>query len=197
MTYTPNTPQGNQTIASTTDPIRNNFQFIQTDMRVEHVFNGNVPGVAEGVHTKVTMPNMADPVPGSLPTGTDGMFYIRGGGPRYFNNVDNFTIQTTPLFQNVLFGTIALNNSGFSLISLLSAYSQGYYTITPTNGSGISAQNASAMGFFCTSASALQPGLVSDPGIDILPGGLNLFARTSSSSFNGNYNYVVVYWTVP
>lgn len=82
MTYTPSVPQGNQTIASSTDPIRNNFTFIQTDMRVEHSFNGNVGGLAEGVHLKASMPNAATP---AVPAGCNGVYYVKNG-QAWFNN---------------------------------------------------------------------------------------------------------------
>src|SRR5574338_1201850 len=80
MTYTPNVPQSNQTIAQTTNPIKNNFTYLDTTLKVEHSFNGNAPGVADGTHLHTSMPNQADP--GSLPTGTNGQYYVNSGRPK-------------------------------------------------------------------------------------------------------------------
>lgn len=84
MPYNNNVPQSNQTIASTTDPIRDNFAFIQTDLQAEHSFNGNALGVAEGAHLQASMPNLAAD-PGALPAGTNGMYYVRNGGARFYD----------------------------------------------------------------------------------------------------------------
>lgn len=88
MVYTNNVPQGNQTIANSQPQIQANFGFIQTDLQVEHQFNGNVVGLTEGVHLKASMPNQADP--GSLPTGTNGQYYVGAGVPKFYNTAANF-----------------------------------------------------------------------------------------------------------
>lgn len=193
MSYTPNVPLANQTIAETTDPIRNNFTFINTDLQVEHSFNGNMPGVAEGVHKQVSMPNMADPTPGSLPTGTNGLFYVNGGGPKYFNNTDSFTIQTTPLFQNVLFGSVTLSSAGVSTVASIPAYSMGYFFISPQSPSAIN--NAAAMGMITSYASTTELAVLKSTGMLVLNSGLFISAQVSSSSRNGIYNFVLVYFT--
>lgn len=84
MPYDNNTPLPTDTIASTTDPIRNNFAFIQTDLQEEHSFNSNLAGVAEGAHKKVSMPNLVGAP--ALPAGTDGMYYVLAGQAKYLDN---------------------------------------------------------------------------------------------------------------
>lgn len=84
MAYTSNIPQGNQQIATTQPLIQANFGFIQSDLQVEHQFNGNVSGQAEGTHLKASMPNITDP--SSLPAGTNGIYYTNGGQPKFYNS---------------------------------------------------------------------------------------------------------------
>jgi hypothetical protein len=91
MVYTNNVPQGNQTIANSQPQIQANFGFIQTDLQVEHIFNGNTPfgTQAEGTHIQASMPNQTVD-PSSLPTGTAGIYYVKGGVPKFYNTAANF-----------------------------------------------------------------------------------------------------------
>lgn len=82
MVYTNNVPQGNQTIAFTTDLIRNNFGFLNTGLAVDHNFVAGGTG-SNMYHLQTSMPNRADP--GSLPAGTNGIFYVSGGNARFYN----------------------------------------------------------------------------------------------------------------
>lgn len=194
MAYTNNVPQGNQTIASTTDPIRNNFAFIQTDLQVEHSFNNNSPGVAEGVHLKASMPHLSPTPSGALPTGTSGMYYVRSGTPRFYDGTDNWQIQITKQPQNVITGVVALTTS-YTTVFTLPSFTYGYYLIAPTSGSGISAQTVSAAGFVLATGSHIKIEAVGDVGMSLTDSGLSLQAKVDSSSNNANYNYTLIYYT--
>lgn len=91
MSFNNNVPLANQTIAQTTDPIRGNFAFLQTNLQTEHSFNGNLVGVAEGVHSKVSMPNLVGAP--ALPVGTNGLIFIDAGNLKYYDgtNTSNLT----------------------------------------------------------------------------------------------------------
>jgi len=129
MAYTNNVPQGNQTIASTTDPIRANFAFLDTSVGTEHNFD--ITDASKTYHLQASMPNkVSDPV-GPLPVGTNGMYYVKGGGPKFYNGTDAFTIQTTNVFQNSSNGSFALpgSGSGFSTMITLPQNSVGTFYI--------------------------------------------------------------------
>lgn len=190
MTYTPNVPQANQTIAATTNPIRNNFTYLDTILRKQHSFNGNSPGVDLGAHLFTAMPNMSDPV--SNPTGCDGTYYVSGNKPKFFDGANSWKIQYTGLFQLATTGLSALTTSLSNIITL-PANSCGTYFLIPPGGTA--SQAASAMGQFVTGATDLQIGAVSDPGISLTTSGLTLRGQTTSSGLNGNYRYVVIYFT--
>lgn len=189
MTYTPNVPQANQTIASTTTPIRQNFQFIETDLQVEHSFNGN-SAAAEGTHLKASMPNQADP--GSLPAGTNGQYYVGSAKPKFYDGTTARFLQMATLEENISTGTVALTTSN-TVFFTAPANSSGCYFLVPP--SGIDASDASAMGQFVSGDTDVNSGHLSDPGITISDSGLDIRAATTSGSLNGNYKYVVVYYT--
>lgn len=189
MAYTNNVPQGNQQIATTQPIIQANFGYLQTAINQEHNFDTS--DASKTYHLKASMPNQADP--GSLPTGTNGQYYVSGGVPKFYNSSAQF-IQLTPLVQNILTGTLALSKGtpvGFSM----PASSMGNYYLEPPSGIG-GASAASAMGQFVTSTSDLAIGAVSDPGIDVTnPSSRNIRFEPTSNSHNGTYKYVVVYYT--
>ncbi len=81
MTYTPLVPQGNQTIASTTDPIRNNFVFLQGAVGEEHNFN--LADATKTYHLQASMPNLG--IAPALPSGTNGMYYVESGNARFWD----------------------------------------------------------------------------------------------------------------
>lgn len=182
MPYTNAVPQANQTIASTTNPIRNNFVFIQTDLQEEHVFNGNgVPTQAEGTHIKASMANIADPA--SLPTATNGTYYVSGGQPKFYNGTVNFLSMN----QFILKGTVALTGS-YSTVVALPVGSCGNYWIHRVASNSPSVY---AIGSFVVGQTTGIIYAPIDPGIDPQFTGLNLQARTST---NATYNYTVVYY---
>lgn len=84
MAYTSNVPQGNQTIAETTDPIRDNFGYLNTTLQQDHAFNNNAPGVTEGSHKWIRMPNQPG-TPG-LAVGTDGVLFVESNELIYQNS---------------------------------------------------------------------------------------------------------------
>jgi hypothetical protein len=96
MPYTNNVPQGNQQIASTQPLIQQNFGFIQTDARIEHIFNGNMGPLgaaqAEGTHIQASMPNQNLKGATALPTGTNGVFYVSSGQAIYNNGTTDFNM---------------------------------------------------------------------------------------------------------
>lgn len=92
MVYTNNVPQGSQTIAQTTDPIRDNFAFIQSAINQEHNFSAADPTVT--YHLRASMPNST---PVGLPAGTNGMYYVEGGEAKFRNNSGNISQLTLGL----------------------------------------------------------------------------------------------------
>ncbi len=84
MVYNNNVPLGNQTIASTTDPIRNNFAFLQDAIGQEHNFDPTDP--ANTYHLQAAMPNQGS---ASLPAGTNGMYYVNNGQARFLTGSGN------------------------------------------------------------------------------------------------------------
>lgn len=193
MPYTPNTPQGNNTIASTTDLIRDNFGFIETDLQAEHSFNNNSPGVAEGSHLQASMPHITAPS-GALPAGTTGIYYMRSGTPRFYDGTTNWRIQITGQPQSVITGTVALTTS-YANVFTIPSFSYGYYFISPTSGSGIAATTASAAGFVLSTGSHMKIEAVGDIGITLTDSTLTLQAKVDNSSNNGTYNYSLIYFT--
>ena len=108
MPYNNNVPLANQSIASTQVPINNNFAFIQTDLRVDHVFNGNTPG-AEGTHHQCQMAGQGSPP--SLLAGSLGAYYVDlQSNPQYLNSSDNKTYNLA-LWREINSGTVSLNTA--------------------------------------------------------------------------------------
>lgn len=189
MSYTNNVPQANQQIAATQGPILANFQFIQTDAQVEHIFNGNTGPLsvaqAEGTHIQASMCNQNDPV--ALPTGTNGIYYVSGGVPKYYNTNGAQYIATTGSRPNgTITGTAALTSSP-STIATLPASSTGFiFLFNP----------ASSSVFFCstfnTSASTANVrSVVSNGTGGLTASGLSLQAAASIAT----YTYVINYYT--
>jgi hypothetical protein len=184
FTYTNDVPQANQTIASSQPQIQDNFGFIESSLQQDHEFNEAF--ATEGVHKQASMPNRADP--GSLAAGTDGMYYVGSGLPKFFNGVVNFlSFATVP--NKILTGTAALTTSASTVLALPASSCGIYWIFRTTNVS------AYAMGMFVTSGTAIGIEHITDPNISISESGLNLRAETTSATFNGSYSYVVIYVT--
>lgn len=186
MAYTNSVPQANQTIASTTTPINNNFIFLQTGIGYDHNFNASGTG-SDMYHNQCSMPNRGNP--SSLPAGIDGMYYSRNGTPRYYNGSINY-IQTSLVTFEMLEGTVSLSTSSHSVTAFPANSAGAYYLIPP---SGISAA-AYAVGQWVTGSGTLQVSGF-DPNISLSTSGLTLYAETTSSSYNGTYTYIVTCFT--
>lgn len=176
MAYTNNVPQANQRIAATTVPIQQNFAFIQSDLQVEHQFNGNIPGQAEGTHIKTSMPNIADPV--ALPAGTNGIYYISGSLPKFYNGVAVFLPFATCSSFTASGGPITLNTTP-TLITAIPDNSCGTYFIIRTSSSA-----TYAIGTFNSAGGQLVLHQDHNTNISAVSSGLNLFAITSGGTFN-------------
>jgi hypothetical protein len=189
MAYTDNVPQANQQIAATQPLIQANFGFLETGIGTEHNFNDSGSG-SDMYHLQASMPNQSDP--GSLPAGTNGLYYVSGGLPKYYNGTAYF-LQTGALAQTVLTGTVALTTSAANVVTIPANSVGQYYLLPPTGIGGV----AYAVGLFITSTSTLQLPFASDadPNITLNTSGRILQAQTTSSSYNGTYKYVVVYYT--
>lgn len=138
MTYTPNVPQANQTISGTQQPILNNFGYINTTLQVEHVFNGNASGQADGTHNKVSMPSRNRP---TLPAGCQGTYYVKGGQAWYTGDIGSGIIDVqlslTPFILGFtpFLGTVnGVASGGTATIVPTSPASTGSQTITNITG---------------------------------------------------------------
>lgn len=139
MTYTNNVPQGNQTIAETTDPIRNNFAFLETHIGEEHNFDAT--GAQVMYHFQASMPNQAAP---ALPAGTNGMYYVDGGRGKFFEGSNRYDLN---LWTNVQTGTFTATSS-FTTIAIIPANSVGMIILYQQAATG-----ATMMGAFCSDSS--------------------------------------------
>jgi hypothetical protein len=190
MVYTNAVPQANQQISTTQSPIEANFQFIQAAVNQEHNFPVNATDPTQTYHLQASMPNRADPV--ALPAGTNGMYYVNGGVPKFFNGTTAYFLPINQAVTVTVSGSVNLTTSPTTVFTV-PAFSSGSYFLIPPG--GIGAVNASAMGQFVSSNTVLQIGTVSDPGISITASGLSIQAATTSSSLNGSYKFVITYST--
>lgn len=107
MAYTSNVPQANQTIASTTTPIRNNFTFINTDLQVDHSFNGNSTG-AEGTHLQCRMKGQGSPP--TLLTNNNGAYYVDTATPGNAQFYDGTNSYKMNLWRDIITGTVTFSS---------------------------------------------------------------------------------------
>lgn len=191
MPYTNNTPQATQTVASSQPQVQDNFEFIQTDMQVEHIFNANAPfgAQAEGTHVQCSMPNQSPEV-SFLPSGTGGVYYVASSKPKFYDGTSHYFLSQASISQFLLTGTATLNGTPSTVVTL-PANSVGTYYLIQTTGAPV----ACAMGQFVTGSGAIAIGAVSDPNISVQGSGLNFQAETTSGTYNGTYKYVIQYYT--
>lgn len=191
MAYTNNVPQGSQQIASTQAPIEANFNFLQQAIGQEHNFAMNATDPTATYHLQASMPlKVTDPV--ALPIGTNGIYYVGSdGGPKYFNAFGAFKIQTAGVFQLSQAGTVNLTTSYTNVVTIPVNSVGQYFLFLP--GTGV----AGAYGqFFTGTALANISDLTStSPNTTLNVSGLILQAKTDSSSFNGAYKWVIIYYT--
>ena len=132
MTYS-DVPLANQRILTTQPLIRQNFQFIETDVRVDHVFNANVPAQAEGTHRQVSLKGIVQPavaptgIQGIAYLGTDSNFKLWKAGAAQSLNMSVYAISAAINFNGQ---TLAINSS-FNVASVVAGGSNTY-TITFT-----------------------------------------------------------------
>ena len=182
-TYTQNVPQANQQIATTQPIINANFTYLQSAIGQEHHFNTADP--AETYHTKASMPNLVDPI--SVPSGTDGMYYVKDALPKFQSGATSLFIPANQLRQVMLTGSVVLNASSLTSVVTLPANSVGSYWIIGTSTS------ACAMGQFVTDGADIAVGAVLDPDIFISSNTSALTMRALGTA--GTYKYVVIYYT--
>lgn len=111
MAYDNNVPQATQTIAQTQPIINENFAFLDDAIDQEHNFD--VTDATKTYHKQASMPNQADPV--ALPAGTDGMYYVNGGLPKFYNGT------AYSLIGNVQVTTGSANVSAGATVNILGA----------------------------------------------------------------------------
>lgn len=130
--YDDNVPQATQTIAQTQPIINENFVFIKGAIGQEHNFDD--ADDTNTYHLQASMPNMADPV--ALPAGTNGMYYVSGGLPKYYNGTQVGGAVVLPILAAGQFnGVSGLSwRSSFNInTGTSSRTAEGLYTIKFTN----------------------------------------------------------------
>ena len=110
MAYTNNVPQGNQQIAATQPLIQENFGFLPMAIGQEHNFNASGTGT-DTYHLKASMPNLVGGDPIALPAGTNGMYYVLGGLPKFYNTSGAVSIATGAVASFVPF------NGSFTILN--------------------------------------------------------------------------------
>ena len=156
-TYTPNTPQKTQKISDTQPLILSDFEFLPVLIGTEHSFTATIDNADPlrngGTHLRCSMPNQLDPA--ALPTGTDGMYYVGGGLPKFYNgSVSSFmTTNTTNSF--VVTGT-TLVGVGATPLYTFPNNSSGTYYISSFDGSGLSATGTVTMDLASMSRQGIQ-----------------------------------------
>ena len=188
MVYTNTVPQSNQTIASTTIPINNNFIYLQTGIGTEHNFNAAGTG-SDMYHLKASMPNISNPV--ALPAGTAGIYYVRGDVPRFYNGTINY-IQTSLVDQGMIKTTVALNDTATHGMVTVPDNSVGQYYIFRKADT-----TAFATGFFVSGSGYVNVGNGSgfDPEITIGTSGLIISAKLGNAAYVGTYVTILMYYT--
>lgn len=146
MTYTSNTPQSNQTIASTTTPIRNNFTFINTDLQVDHSFNGNSTG-AEGTHLQCRMKGQASHP--TLLANNNGAYYVdTQNNAQFWDGTNSYKMN---LWRDIITGTVTIGSINTPVSIGASIPNQVFgelFIYGPETSSAVSA--ATSLGTSCT-----------------------------------------------
>lgn len=196
MPYNNNVPLINQTIAASQPIINNNFMFIQSDLQVEHQFNGNVAGQLEGTHLKASMPNMAL-FSGALPAGCNGSYYVSSGNSFFYDGTRNWQLNG---FQGVLLGANWNATSSYTNIIAVPAHTLGIILLQNNTTGRLAGQ----MGCYISdgsTCSAFATGMVINgqsgdryvAELNNSNGALFIQGRTISSSYNNPYNVKVFY----
>jgi hypothetical protein len=174
-TYTNNIPQGNQTIASTQPLIQANFGFLQSAINQEHNFNTTDP--TQTYHLQASMPNISDP--GSLPSGTNGIYYVNGGFPKFYNGSANFLPYSSCSSYTLSGGPITLSLSP-TVITSVPAASCGYIYIFRTS----SSSSGYFIGSFNSDSSSVNIHGDHGSNIALTTSGLQISAITNGSTYS-------------
>ena len=191
MVYTNNVPQGNQQIATTQPLIQANFGFLESAIDQEHNFDASDPTLT--YHLQASMPNLSGGDPSMLPAGTNGLYYVLGGVPKFYNTSANF-IQLTKMPYKILTGTQALTASATN-VSLIPANSVGQYFMFIKSGNNL-VTTQSATGTFVSDSNSLYATDIAGatPGLIITSSGLALRAAVNNSGLAGTYTYFLIYY---
>lgn len=196
MAYDNNVPLVTQTIAQTTGPIHDNFAFIQTDLQVDHIFNGNTPfgAQAEGTHVRAAMSDYNPEPSGALPTGVNGIYYSRAGQPKFYDGATNFFLQTGAREDTIVTGTTNIPSTGtFTNIFTPPANSVATFWVYHLNAGIPPNVDAFAMGQFITGGNALE--IVSTTNSSSVVTGASALTFQLKTNKTGNYIWFYQLWT--
>jgi len=188
MTYTPNTPQGNQQIAATQIPILNNFTYINTAMKIDHAWNGNeIGGQADGSHQKISLPNQATDI-SSLGTGIASVMYSIGG------NIFSYNGTKRPVSGVSGTGTVFIQNS-FTTVFMIPADCFGHVLFSqPGTGSAtvFTFFSVASVVYISYLSSAVITGFTT---LNLINNSLNLQVnRANGVNYTSTYKYI--YWPI-
>ena len=190
VTYDNTTPAINQTIAQSQPLILGNFDYLKTQLGQEHNFDAT--GVLTMYHLQCSMPNKAVD-PAALPTGTNGMYYVKGAVPKYYDGTTASFFQlasSSGFIQKYITGSIGLTTS-YQTVTAIPADSVGLYWLFVKGGTGVA---RCAPGVFVSDSNSIFPqsSVITggDPGMDVQGSGLNFQAKLSSSTATITYLFV-------
>lgn len=134
MTYTNNVPQANQRIADTQSPILANFTFLEPCIGQEHNFDDT--DATKTYHLQASMPNkVTDP---ALPAGTDGMYYVKGGVPKFVNSDGaNFISMGNAAFTPFNGTITVLRNTIQAIVPNISGFVAGFVIAEATDNTSV------------------------------------------------------------
>ena len=195
MVYTNNVPQANQQIAATQKPILDNFAFLPLAIGQEHNFDSTYP--EKTYHLQASMPNLADPAPASpLPAGTDGMYYVNNGFPKFYDGANPRFIQLADksFLQRYVSLTAALvYPAGTQTLTVPDQSCGTVYAIGPNTATN----PGYIFGQFVSTKGSINFTELDSHSMTTTSSGLNLqfFVTSTSGNANGTYKFLIVYNT--
>lgn len=190
MAYDNTVPQANQQISASQPIIQGNFNFLESAIGQEHNFDTSDP--TKTYHKQASMPNEADPV--ALPAGTNGIYYVNGGEPKFYDGTTNWFLALSQISGGVNSGTKTINGSGlFNFFNTGSSVSAGLIFLIPTTKSP---GDVYFFGTYGVNGVALRVSNIASSHMDVFAnGGGNLAAQINSgspSSYFDVYRWIVV-----
>jgi hypothetical protein len=188
MAYTNNVPQGNQQIATTQPLIQANFGFIKTGIEQEHNFNVAGSG-SDMYHLQTSMPNKgSDPV--ALPSSTNGMYYVKGGVPKFYDGTTaRFIVTSDSSVVPSTFsgGPITLTGVATTLLAIPNNSCGSYWLLVTNN------QLLYNTGTFISANGVLILSKLAGPSVGIVVGtdGALAFQAISSGGSIPNVKWVI------